>query len=225
MIMINFAFLSSVLLFAVSNDIGLEDLPAESWRNVIVVVAVCVTIGVVAHLVQSVKRRNTQRKIDESNRLYYNRWHHQVATTGTIAPVQSPLVLKDGEECLRVECNVTLFEVRAVRRSTHTFGTMPLGNSRIRIGRGYSTSESTDEWRPIAEGRLYVTNKRIYFDGDKQDRKIPLDKIATLKADWSAIEVSSETREKSMIFAGVNGRVCQEIVHCALGRNIFGGAE
>jgi len=167
------------------------------------------------------KIKRQQQAADEAHALYYKRWHQMIAMSGQIQPVSCDLILSEGEECLRVEDHVTLYEVRAVRRSSHTFGSMPVGKG-LRVGRGYSTSESTDEWRPIADGTLYVTNKQVYFDGDKQDRKIPIAKISTIKADWSAIEISSGTRQKSMVFAGVNGKVCREIVLCASGQNVFG---
>lgn len=85
-----------------------------------------------------------------------------------------------------------------------------------RIGQGTSTSRSTDEWTPIAVGELYVTNKQVYFDGNMQDRKIPLGKIATIKADYSAVEVSSDARQKSMIFMNCNGQIVRDAVQIAL---------
>ena len=175
---------------------------------VMILLIVCV-----ADHVRKIKAEKRQRQIDQSHALYYDKWHKMVAMSGQIAPVACDLILGKGEECLWVEQQVTLYEVRAVRHSAHTFGSVPIGKG-IRVGRGYSTSESSDEWRPIAEGVLYITNKKVYFDGDKQDRKIPISKISTIKADWSAVEISSETRQKSMVFFGVNGNVCREIVLC-----------
>ena len=62
-------------------------------------------------------------------------------------------------------------------------------------------------------GTLYVTTKQIYFDGDMQDRKIQLKKLSTLKYDDSAVEISCENRQKSMVFMNVNGHIIDDIIH------------
>lgn len=204
----------AVVLFAASRRASGGDVPVGV---LLLVVMVAVALFGVAYIIQSMeneKRRKRQEQIDRNNNVRYLQWQNTVEHAGHIAPVPCSLMLKRGEQCLYVAHNVTLFEVRAVRNSTHTFGSMPLGNSRIRIGRGYSTSSSSDEWKPIASGELYVTNKQVYFDGDKQDRKIPIGKVATIKADYSAVEISSETRQKSMVFMGCNGQIVRDIVQC-----------
>lgn len=167
-------------------------------------------------IVQNEKHKKQQAQLDRWNDKRYREWHVRVRQMGCIQPVPCSLMLKRGEECLYVAHDVTLYEVRAVRHSTHAFGSMPLGKTGIRIGQGTSTSRSTDEWTPIAVGELYVTNKQVYFDGNMQDRKIPLGKIATIKADYSAVEVSSDTRQKSMIFMNCNGQIVRDAVQIAL---------
>jgi len=212
--------LLSILLFAARRQSVGADMDPMMLGLVVLVMVIITVIYVVVEAVKKAELQKQQQKIDEAQALYYKRWHQQVAVSGHIQAVACDLILSKGEECLRVERNVTLYEVRDVRRSTHTFGSMPIGKG-LRVGRGYSSSESSDEWRPIAQGALYVTNKQVYFDGDKQDRKIPISKISTIKADWSAIEISSETRQKSMVFVGVNGNICREMVLCASGQDVF----
>lgn len=202
------------------DSFSLGSMPTSA-KVVIVICVVLLGVAICIPVVQSMNSKKNQKKIDEAHNIEYKKWHDMVVSTGNLASVPCDLILSGGEECLRVENNVTLFEVRSVRHSTHTFGSMPIGKSGIRIGRGYSTSESSDEWRPVAKGVLYVTNKQVYFDGDKQDRKVPIAKISTVKADLSAMEISSATRQKSMLFVGVNGNICREIVLCASGQGVF----
>jgi len=215
-----FSFATTFLLFAARRSSDSNLTPEQYLLIFGVCIAGMIVIGI-AKAMESARKRKMQQKIDENHQLEYRSWHRQIECSGEIKPISCNLILSNGEECLRYETNVTLFEVRSVRNSVHTGGSMPLGKTGIRLGRAYSTSESTDEWRPIAKGQLYVTNKQIYFDGDKQDRKIPLSKISTIKADWSGIEVSSDTRQKSMIFMGLNGNICRDIVLCALGQKSF----
>lgn len=204
--------LLAVVFFAASRRASDGDAPVGV---LLLVGVVAVAVFVVAYVIQSMekeKREKEQEQIDRNNNVRYLQWQNTVEHAGQIVPVPCSLMLKRDEQCLYVAHNVTLFEVRAVRHSTHTFGSMPLGNTRVRIGRGYSTSSSSDEWKPIASGELYVTNKQVYFDGDMQDRKIPISKVATIKADYSAVEISSETRQKSMVFLGCNGQIVRDIV-------------
>ena len=181
------------------------------WIVTGIIVLVCLVWYLIGVLKDQESKR-LQRLIDKKNNRLFLEWKTGIEASNQIIPVASDLLLAKGEECYHVENMVTLLEVKSVRYSSHSFGSMPVGGSGIRVGRGFSKSESKDEWRIIATGKLYVTNRQIYFDGDKQDRKIPLDKIATLKADYSAIEVSSDNRQKSMIFQGVNGQIVRQLV-------------
>ncbi len=168
------------------------------------------------------ERRNTKKQIEEmakyrkqqnaSKLRRYNEWKRIVETSKTVPSVPCNLVLPLGEICFWVDEGVTLYEVRSVRTSSHTFGSVPIVKG-VRIGKGISTSESEDQWRPIACGTLYVTNKKIFFDGDKQNRTIPLNKVASIKAEPSTVEISASSRQKSMIFDGANGSAIQDVIH------------
>ena len=192
------------------------DMPPGIAIFLVAVSVIALIVAIAYQMIQNEKRKRQQAERDKWNNRQYLAWHARVQQFGRIHPVPCDLMLKRGEECLYVAHNVTLYEVRAVRHSTHSFGSVPLGKTGIRIGQGASTSRSTDEWTPIASGELYVTTKQLFFDGDMQDRKIPLAKIATIKADYSAIEVSSETRQKSMIFMDCNGQIVRDAVQLAL---------
>lgn len=153
-----------------------------------------------------------KKKQDASSIRRYNEWKRIVLASKTMPSVPCNLVLPLGEVCFWVDEGVTLYEVKSVRTSSHTFGSIPITGG-IRVGKGISRSESEDEWRPIACGTLYITNKKIFFDGDKQNRTIPLNKVASIKSETSSVEVSGTSRQKSMIFDGANGCAIQDIVH------------
>lgn len=77
----------------------------------------------------------------------------------------------------------------------------------ITVGRGYSTSESHEEWRPISTGTLYITNKRIVFDGDMQDRSVGIDSLISVQVGDIQAAITSSSRQKTMVFDMLNGRV------------------
>ena len=50
-----------------------------------------------------------------------------------------------------------------------------------------------------------MTNKRVYFNGDKQDRNVALGDIMSIDFDPTTIELSCEKRQRSMVFSVGNG--------------------
>jgi len=65
-------------------------------------------------------------------------------------------------------------------------------------------SASTQEWIKIDVGSLTITNKRLVFDGAKEDRTVPLTKIISVHNILTGVEVSVEGREKAMVFDAAN---------------------
>lgn len=76
-----------------------------------------------------------------------------------------------------------------------------MSDTGFNLGGGGATSTSMDVWKPIAKGELYVTNRQVYFNGDKQTRQIPISKIVKIEAGYSAVEISAEAQKKN----GVQG--------------------
>lgn len=198
------------------SDGDIADFFKPPFTYIYMILALVILAIIIGICLENKKKKQKQAARIEFYKNQYARWRNEVNRTGTLETIDSPLLLKKGEECLWTEGGVVLHEPRAVRRSTHTYGSVPIGKTRIRVGRGYSTSESTDEWRAISKGQIYVTNKGLYYDGDKHDRKIPFGKIITLNVDTTAIEVSCESRQKSMIFTNVNGYIVRDIVKFVL---------
>ena len=181
-----------------------------------------VTTVVLIAIYELRERRYLKKQIEETvkfkkkqnalNIRRYDEWKRIVLASKTMPSVPCNLVLPLGEVCFWVDEGVTLYEVRSVRTSSHTFGSIPITRG-VRIGKGISRSESEEEWRAIACGTLYVTNKKIFFDGDKQNRTIPLSKVASIKSETSSVEISGTSRQKSMIFDGANGTAIQDVVN------------
>lgn len=220
-----------IIPFAIGLIIAINDsdyIPCAFIGLVITAVCLCGWLSISTKKLEEKESAESDAKTErerEKLKDEYFDWHSNIESQGTIEAVESSIILGKDEVCLRVEQYVTMHEVRSVRHSVHTYGSIPIGKTRARIGRGYSTSKSTDEWTPISVGNLYITNKQIYFDGNEHDRKIKLKDIVTLKAGWSAIEISTENRQKSMIFSDVNGRICNDIIRCALGNTLCRRSE
>jgi len=134
----------------------------------------------------------------------------QANRTGGLPAVATNLMLKRGEAAFY--CAPTaLSETRAVRHSTAGHGGFRVARG-VWIGSTRGRAESHQEWRHIDDGELTVTNRRIVFDGRKTNRTVPLDKLISCDLRVGEVEISSGTRQKSMVFtagsqAGVLGSI------------------
>jgi hypothetical protein len=108
------------------------------------------------------------------------------------------LMLQAGEHAFLQE-DVVLSETRAVRKSVGGFGGFRIAKGVI-IGGYRGTSESHQEWRSIDRGQLVLTDKRLVFDGNKENRAISLDKIISFNIYLNSISVSVEGKSKDVNF-------------------------
>ncbi len=115
---------------------------------------------------------------------------------GRLPVTQSSALLDPGENAYLTE-NTVLSETRAVRQTTGRFASTRIFGS-MRYGAVASRSESHQEWRVIDSGKLILTNKSFIFLGNKEKRNLPLKKILAVETYANAIEVSSDTRSKSL---------------------------
>lgn len=120
------------------------------------------------------------------------------------------LPLDAGEMCY-LQMAASLCEPRAIRQSVHTGGGVRIARGVV-IGQGYSSSESHEEWRRISSGRLYITDRRIVFDGDMQNRTIKLSDLLSVQQGNDYIVISSDRRTRSMAFYGLNGLIAGDMI-------------
>jgi len=115
-----------------------------------------------------------------------------------IPTVPSKFLLNDGESVF-LETTSNYLETRAVRKSSGGFGGIRIAKG-ITIGRYAGTSESHQEWRVIDSGKLTLTNKRLVFDGSKENKIIPIDKIFSVRTSLNDIQISIENKAKDSAF-------------------------
>lgn len=115
-----------------------------------------------------------------------------------LTPISSSLVLGPKEQAF-LEEETALQETRSVRQFRSTGVRVRLMKG-LSVGQSAGKAESHKEWRILDTGKLILTNKKLVFDGGKEDRTIPLDKILTISPMLDAIEVSSSSRSGSMVF-------------------------
>lgn len=165
----------------------------------ILIVVIVLTILVVAYFVMDAYVAEKRR---EELRAEARTFLSKIDQDQGLTPVATSLILKRGETAY-FSGSADLYETRAVRHYV-------AGHSGVRIMKGVyvggskGKSVSSQEWTKVASGSVVVTNKRLLFDGDKNDRNIALNKIFNIESTADGVEVSCENRQKSMIFASRN---------------------
>ena len=123
-------------------------------------------------------------------------WLEQL-TSGNFTPPETPIILKEGE-CALLHESCTLLEAKASR----LYGGMGTTIHGIRIGGGRSTS--IDQLKQIDSGTLTLTNQRLIFDGQMQNRIVEASNIVSTKPWADAFEVSSQKKAKNQLYTVSN---------------------
>jgi hypothetical protein len=181
-------------------------MPLSAAEIIIVTVLVVVVLGGGgiflwdAHQKDVRERERRQREIQRGAERFAEQ-----AKQG-LKPISVKLLLQDDEHGL-LEEQVTLFETRAYRL---------YGGGGTRIGRVYvggGASESHQRLREIDTGTLTLTTKRLVFDGTHENRTLKLADVLSVNPWSDAIEVSTQRRAKSQVFAVTNPLIWASAVH------------
>lgn len=174
---------------------------------VILILIICIVILVIAYSLNQEKEVET---IKEEARAFLTK----IKNNNGLKPVSTDAILKKGEVCFYSASSI-LSETRAVRYSSGGFGGVRVAKG-IYLGASKGRSESKQELIEIAKGRLVITNKRIIFSGDFQNRTISILKVVSTENDLNEIEIAVEGRQKALVFSAKNSLILTSIVRiCA----------
>lgn len=147
----------------------------------------------------------------------FQKWRSEIdATDGYLPEIHLPINLQKGETGYFHASSVTLYEPRAVRSGGYGGGSVRIAKG-VTIHSGRFNSESHDEWRPIATGNLYVTDKRIIFDGDMKNRVIKLADVLSIVPGYRDACVNSSQVQRPIGFKNVNGQIFAAVVNALSG--------
>lgn len=187
----------------------------------IVVVGPAFAVGIIAAIIGAIKKRQREKALvqrDENLRREFAIWKQNVSKIGSLPQVKTSLIMKKGEYCYFCCTGSVLYEVRSVRTSSYIGASQGIGHG-LRVGSGNSYSTSQDRWHVLAVGTLTMTNMRVYFNGDKQDRNVVLREIRSIDFTPTTIELSCEKRQRSMVFSVSNGLKASYILQILVSNN------
>ncbi len=190
--------------------------PLISW-NILGVISLFIVpvlwpIFLITSLVFYSKLRK-KRKLEEKAKLIKEAelYIEKAKESKALSTVKPSIFLNPGEHAFFEEQS-NLKETRAVRK---TGG----GGVGFRVAKGvyvggYSgQAESHQEWRTLDAGELIVTNEKIVFQGTKENRMFPINKILSVETFTDGAEVTIESRTKSVIFTARNPYILSAILH------------
>ncbi len=181
------------------------------WRwYIIAAIAVICAAPIIYALIRDRKRKRNLTEIRKRN---FARWAEWVKQHEQLPVVNADLMLERGEVCHHA-ADATLVEPRAVRVSNHGGAGMRVGGGLV-VGGGRSISESHNEWRKISEGTVYVTSRRVIFDGDMDNRSVSLASILAVQADADNAMITTSARQKTIGLADTNGLILRAAIQIA----------
>lgn len=115
---------------------------------------------------------------------------------GDLPQIQAAVLLKRGEIC-HIQGEATHKEIRTVTRSIRYAG--PTARIRIMKGLSYRVGQvsvqriSEDVMKDLDSGTLYLTNKRLLFDGLAKSTTIPLSKVIDFEVFSDGLKIEKES--------------------------------
>lgn len=152
-----------------------------------------------------IKNQETQRQREEDASNFLSGLQNGTIPIKYTGP--SPVILKKDETISFIMENINLQEPRAVRQTHAAYGGPTIRVAKgvsFKLGGASARSESHDEIRPIDQGKLILTTKRLIFIGAKRTLNIDLRKIMAVEAYKDGIESQRENKQKPEYFTGTD---------------------
>jgi len=188
-----------------------EPNPELFRMDIFVLIVVVIALLVAGGVFWAKQNAEQERQKLERQNAIAESYVAQANRGGGLPAVDANVMLKRGEAAF-YSAPTTLFETRAVRHHVAGHGGVRVARG-VWIGGTRGRAESHQEWRRIDDGSLTVTNQRIIFDGRKTNRTVPLDKLISFDTGLGEVEISTSSRQKSMVFtAGEQASVLGSVI-------------
>lgn len=107
-----------------------------------------------------------------------------------------PIILKKGEECY-FSTSATWLQVKKVTQhkgyAGASLGFRVAKGVRFSVGRGIPVKNTYEEMQPLSDGEIYITNKRIIFDGVKKSTNVTYGRLIQLELYQNGVEIRKTT--------------------------------
>lgn len=149
------------------------------------------------------KNLNVNAKIDEKTKSILNRYKlFWVIENAAIPEIEVQISLEKNEKCyFQTSCNWC--EKRTVTQRVNYGGTTAsikiMKGVRYRVGTFKPQRITSEEWKQIDTGTMYLTNKRVIFLGQAKSLNIKLAKILSFTPYSDGVELTKDAGRSPMI--------------------------
>ena len=165
--------------------------------NEIISINSIVPQGFVAHPNEAVLLANRDCHLYESRSVY------STSISGMTASASESYEFKDSTRKVLHAPNIYMGLVSDSTTVTNTIGTFT----------AVATTRAFQEKQLIATGTLIVTNKRVIFLGDHQNRSYKMEQVLDCNSDEFYLSVAAEGNEKQMIFEVFDAAIFKGIIN------------
>jgi hypothetical protein len=156
---------------------------------VVIAVAILLVLDAIRTYMNKGKSEDRVKRMADEAKMFLERLEHRKE----LPSVAVDIVLKDGEFGIFQEPSI-LYESRSYR----VFGGGGTDVAGIFIGGG--ASEAQQRLKQIDSGKIVLTNQRLVFDGQMENRVLNLKDVVSATPWTDAIEVGSSRKQKSQIY-------------------------
>jgi len=156
-------------------------------------VAILFVLDAIRSYMNKGKSGDRVKRMASDAKMFFARLEHRTKLPTVVVDI----VLKDGEFGIFQEPSI-LYESRSYR----VFGGGGTRVAGIYIGGG--ASEAQQRLREIDSGKIVLTNQRLVFDGQLENRVLNLKDVVSATPWTDAIEVGSSRKQKSQIYTVEN---------------------
>lgn len=138
---------------------------------------------------------NSTKGILDKYRLYW------VIENGELPELKTGINLQRSEKCY-FSTAVEWFEQRTVSRRIRSGGSARIKIMKgvyYRVGSSSSYTVSSEEWRLIDTGTIYLTNKRIIFLGNSKNTNLKLDRILSYTPYTDGVEIEKDSGRNPLL--------------------------
>ena len=143
------------------------------------------------------KNLNVEVQLDERTKTLLERFKlYWIIENGELPTRNIDLNLQKNETCYFSE-SVDWYEQRTITHRVDYAGTVGrvtiMKGVSFRVGSISAQRITSDEWKLIDSGQIYLTNKRIIFMGSKKNSSIKLDKVLSFTPYSDGIQINKDT--------------------------------
>ena len=149
------------------------------------------------------KNLNVNLQTDDKTRLKLDRFKlYWVIENDNIPEINVPLSLEKNEKCY-FQTNCEWYEMRTITQRINYSGTTAsikiMKGVRYRVGSIKPQRITSEQWKKIDIGTMYLTSKRIIFVGQSKNSNIKLQKILSFTPYSDGVEISKDTGRNPLI--------------------------